>query len=75
MYRSILSKERINDFLASLTPSLDDVRGKILGFEPLPCLDEIFAEVRRDEHHKSALLGPSSLPSSNSSAMLSRSDD
>ena len=75
VYCSILSKERIYDFLASLTPSLDDVRGRILGSKPLPCLDEIFAKVRREEHRKSVMLGPSSLPSSDSSTMLSRSMD
>ena len=44
-YRSILSKEQIYDFLVGLTPSLDDVCGRILGFKPLPCLDDIFEEV------------------------------
>ena len=44
VYRSILSKEQIYDFLAGLTPSLDDVCGRILGFKPLPCLDAIFEQ-------------------------------
>ena len=37
------------DFLASLNKDLDEVQGKILGKEPLLPLDEVFAEVRREE--------------------------
>ena len=75
MYSSILSKEQIQDFFASLTPYMDDICGRILGSKPLPCLDEIFAMVRREGHCKSVMLGPSSLLTSDSSAMLSHSAD
>ena len=46
IYRQILTRERIYDFLAGLDLSLDDVRGRILSTKPLPSLDVIFAEVR-----------------------------
>ena len=74
-YRSILFKERIYDFLAGFTPSLDAIRARILASKPLSCLDEIFPQIHREEHHKSVMLGPISLPSSDSLAMLSRSAD
>ena len=59
LYRQMLSKECIYDFLASLHPFLDDVRGRILSLKPLPSLDAIFSEVRREEHRKRTMLGMS----------------
>ena len=57
--------------MVGLDPSLDDVRGRILSFKPLPSLDEIFAEVRREEQRKRVMLGSSS-SSSDTVAMPAR---
>ena len=54
------AKERVYDFLASLNKSLDEVYGLILGLKPSPTIDEVFAEVRREESHKTVMLGFSS---------------
>ena len=43
IYRDTLLKERTYDFLDGLNPSLDEVRGRILGLKPLPVINEIFA--------------------------------
>ncbi|XP_075498838.1 uncharacterized protein LOC142537165 [Primulina tabacum] len=75
LHRRILEKERTYDFLAGLNPSLDEVRGRILGVKPLPSLDEIFAEVRREEHRKSVMLGPNVSSPVDSSAMAARASD
>lgn len=37
--------ERVYEFLAGLNRELDDVRGRVLGRQPLPSLREAFAEV------------------------------
>ena len=75
IYRRMLAKERIYDFLAGLNTSLDEVRGRILGSKPLPSLDAIFAEVRREEHRKTIMLGTSPTPPVDASAMAVRSSD
>ena len=75
IYRLLLVKERTYDFLAGLNPSLDEVRGRILGIKPLPSLDEIFSEVRREEHRKVVMLGSTSVPSIESSAMVVRGNE
>ena len=73
IYQKILAKERVYDFLAGLHPSLDDVRGRILSAKPLPSIDEIFAEVRREEQRRRIMLGPSHSPAtSDTVAMAAR---
>ena len=76
IYKKTLAKERIYDFLAGLNPSLDDVRGRILSLKPLPDIDEIFADVWREENIKQVMLGPSSsLPTTDSSTMVAKHND
>lgn len=70
LYRQMLAKERIYDFLAGLNSSLDEVRGRILGSKPLPSIDEIFAEVRREEHRKTIMLCSTPSGSSDASALV-----
>lgn len=36
-------------FLASLHPSLDEVNGKIIDWNPLPSIKEVFLEVRHED--------------------------
>ena len=46
-YSKTVESDRVFDFLAGLNVDLDEVRGRILGKEPLPSTREAFAEVRR----------------------------
>lgn len=62
VFKKILARERTYDFLVGLHPSLDEVWGRILGIKLFPSMDEIFAEVRREESRKQVMLGPLSLP-------------
>lgn len=57
LYRTIVEKERIYDFVSGLYKDLDEVRGRTLALKPLPHIDEIFAEVRREESRKQWMLG------------------
>ena len=45
------------DFLAGLNEDLDEVQKRILGNEPMPPLDEVFAEVRREKNRRKMMLG------------------
>ena len=40
-----------------MNTDFDEVRGKILGRQPLPSLGEVFSKVRRDETRKTIMLG------------------
>ena len=64
LFRRMLAKARVYDFLASLNSSLHEVRGHIFGMKPLPVIDEVFAEVYHEEHCKQIMLSqqPSSFP-------------
>ena len=53
----MVNNEGIYDFLSGLNKDLDEVRGRRLGCKPLPSIDEIFAEVRREETCKRVMLG------------------
>ena len=66
-------KERTYDFLVGLNPSLDEDQGSILGLKPRPFIDEIFAEIRREEHRKSIMLGTNSSQPLESMAMAIKS--
>ena len=70
-----MEKEHIYDFLAGLNQPLDEVRGCILGLKPLLALDEIFAEVRREEQRKRIMLGSSSSSLLENSAMAACNPD
>ncbi|KAJ4976846.1 hypothetical protein NE237_001952 [Protea cynaroides] len=41
----------------SLNAEFDEVRGHILGRQPLPPIGEVFSEVRREESRRSVMLG------------------
>ncbi|RVW69595.1 hypothetical protein CK203_060399 [Vitis vinifera] len=40
-----------------LNEDLDEVQKRILGNEPMPPLDEVFAEVRREKNRRKMMLG------------------
>ena len=58
-YTKMLEKERVFEFLARLNKELDEVRGRVLGKEPLPYIREVFAEVRRKESRRKVMMGES----------------
>ena len=69
-YCKILEKERAFDFLAGLNKELDEVRGQILGKEPLPSVREIFSEVRREKSRPKVTLGEQQSSQSETSALV-----
>lgn len=42
MYRKMMDKDRIYDFLARLNKDLDEVRGRIIGMKPLSQNKKVF---------------------------------
>ena len=48
---------RVFKFLAGLNVEFDEVRGRILGRNPIPPIGEVFAEVRREESRRPVMLG------------------
>ncbi|KAH9657194.1 retrovirus-related pol polyprotein from transposon RE1 [Citrus sinensis] len=63
-YKKMLEKERVFEFLAGLSSDLDEVRGRVLGKEPLPSTREVFSYVRREESRKNVMMGGSSAENS-----------
>lgn len=49
LYRSIIDKEQIYDFVSGLNKDLDEVHGCTLALRPLHHIEDIFYEVRREE--------------------------
>ena len=68
-------KERTYYFLVGLNPSLNEVRGCILSFKPLPDIDEIFVEFHREEHRKSIMLNSNSSQPLESTTMSAKPFD
>ncbi|CAN1143679.1 hypothetical protein LINPERHAP2_LOCUS13722, partial [Linum perenne] len=46
-----------SQFLVGLNAELDEVRGRIIGRDPLPPIAEVFNEVRREETRRRVMLG------------------
>lgn len=44
-------------FLTRLNIEFDEVRGRIIGRQPLPLIGEVFSELRIEESRKNVLLG------------------
>ena len=57
-YQKTVEKERVFDFLVGLNADLDEVRGRILGRDPLPSTREVFSEVCREESRRQVMLRP-----------------
>ena len=49
VFREMVERDWVINFLAGLNNDLDDVRGRIVGMKPLPSIEETFAVVRREE--------------------------
>ena len=54
--KKMVEKDRVFKFLAGLSVEFDDVRGRLIGRVPLPSLNEVFSEVRREETCRSVML-------------------
>ncbi|KAJ9697393.1 hypothetical protein PVL29_009284 [Vitis rotundifolia] len=52
-----MEDNRIFKFLAGLNVEFDEVRGRIIGRQPLPSIGEVFSEVRREESRRNVMLG------------------
>ncbi|RYE26320.1 MAG: hypothetical protein EOP45_04015 [Sphingobacteriaceae bacterium] len=57
LYQKLVEKGRVFKFLVGLNADLDEVRGRILGRDPLPSTREVFSEVRREETRRQVMLG------------------
>ena len=62
-YKKLVDKERIYDFLVGLNKDLHEIRGRAISMKPILDILEIFAEVRREESRKRAMLGDQKNPS------------
>ncbi|TXG48737.1 hypothetical protein EZV62_024612 [Acer yangbiense] len=54
---SSVTGARIFKFLVGLNVEFDEVRGWIIGRQPLPSISEVFSKVRREESRQSVMLG------------------
>ncbi|KAF5467577.1 hypothetical protein F2P56_011815 [Juglans regia] len=54
--RKMVENARIFKFLAGLNGEFDEVRGRILGRQPLPPLGEIFSEARREDCRRNVMM-------------------
>ena len=57
MFREMVERDRVIDFLVGLNNDLDDVRGRIAGMKPLPSIEETFVVVQREESRKCIMMG------------------
>ncbi|XP_024019915.1 uncharacterized protein LOC112091181 [Morus notabilis] len=73
-YVKLVEKTGTYDFLAGLNKDLDEVRGRMIGIRPLPQIEEVFAEVRREENRRKIMLGdPKGTAQTKASALGSKS--
>ncbi|KAL6323722.1 hypothetical protein AAG906_002190 [Vitis piasezkii] len=56
-HKETMEDNRIFKFLAGLNVEFDEVRGRIIGRQPLPSIGEVFSEVRREESKRNVMLG------------------
>ncbi|XP_073126194.1 uncharacterized protein [Henckelia pumila] len=56
-YKKMVEDNRIFTFLIGLNAKFDEVRGRIIGRQPLPSMGEVFSEVRREESRRLVMLG------------------
>ncbi|KAF5450350.1 hypothetical protein F2P56_030710 [Juglans regia] len=52
----MVENARIFKFLAGLNDEFDEVRGRILGRQPLPPLGEVFSKVRREDCRRNVMM-------------------
>lgn len=52
----MVGNHQIFKFLAGLNIEFDEVRGRIIGRQRLPSLEEVFSKLRREESRRSVML-------------------
>ena len=60
-HKNTIERTQIYKFLAGLKVEFDEVRGRIIGRQPLPPIGEVFSEVRREESRRMVMLGKKGL--------------
>ena len=55
-HKKTVEDNRIFKFLAGLNVEFDEVRGRIIGRQPLPLIGEVFSEVRREVSRRNVML-------------------
>ena len=56
-HKKTVEDNQIFKFLAGLNIEFDEVRGRIIGRQPLPSIGEVFSEVRKEESRRNVMLG------------------
>ncbi|KAG2713543.1 hypothetical protein I3760_04G180900 [Carya illinoinensis] len=56
-HKKIVDDNCILKFLAGLNIEVDEVRGRIIGRQPLPSISDLFSEVKREESRRNVMLG------------------
>ena len=69
--------DRVYIFLAGVSRTLDEVKGRILGRKPLPSIREVFSEIRQEETRRKVMCKDNPLFDSkdDSSALVSSGTD
>ena len=60
-HKKTIEDNRIFKFSAGLNVEFDEVRGRIIGRQPLPSIGEVFSEVKREESWRNVMLGKKGL--------------
>ncbi|RVX06484.1 hypothetical protein CK203_023551 [Vitis vinifera] len=55
-HKKTMEDNRIFKFLVGLNVEFDEVRGRIIGRQPMPSIREVFSEVRREESRRNVML-------------------
>ena len=67
-----MENERVFEFLTGLNRELDDVRSRVLSRRPLPSIQEVFSEVRREESRRKVMLQEHLTSGPEASALVTR---
>ena len=70
-HKKTVEDGRIFKFLAGLNVEFDEVRGRIIGRQPLPLIGDVFSEVRREESRRNVMLGKKGTGVAEGSALVS----
>ena len=65
-------RTRVLEFLVGLNCELDDVRSRVLSRRPLPSIQEVFSEVRREESRRKVMLQEHLTSGPEASALVTR---
>ena len=67
-----MENEKVFEFLMGLNRELDDVRSRVLSRRPLPPIQEVFSEVRREESRRKVMLQEHLICGPEASALVTR---